>query len=382
MLFRSVTKTFSGIPPAADDVNVSVFATDGKSDPVSSSFQLKTTALINPSKPVLDPKDIARGFGISVASKKDNQRVNEIGLFVVDDNGKVGGFDRGDAGYMKAALDRSVSISTSLNGSFFTKDKQEIGLDSTKEYRFIKVEDGSLSEAKYQLDNGKTPTNVLFLSQGTSGNNSYVAEPTDNGYRVSINNDDLVLNVTKLEGDLPIKPIGSKSQGSYEGRTIDLKDPALSQKLTASITTKSDAAYDNHIGFYAVEDELGTILVNGKPMLTSNTQYAIEAVKIAMANSLQAGKNETKTNLTIDSGKIFAPVVISQGTLESFSKLNPTNIGGANQVNAYFNYIGANSDKMDHFRLLGANTFGVEDIYGGGDKDFNDLTIKMTITAA
>ena len=39
----------------------------------------------------------------------------------------------------------------------------------------------------------------------------------------------------------------------------------------------------------------------------------------------------------------------------------------------------ADPDKVDHFRLLGDNTFGVEDLYGGGDRDFNDLVINVNV---
>jgi hypothetical protein len=41
--------------------------------------------------------------------------------------------------------------------------------------------------------------------------------------------------------------------------------------------------------------------------------------------------------------------------------------------------VGANPDKVDHFRLIGNNTFGVEDLYGGGDRDFNDLVINLNV---
>ena len=85
------------------------------------------------SKLVAGNLDLSKGFGISVVSKKDNQKVNELGFFAVDDiNGKIGNLNRGDVGYMKAALARSVSIFSSLNGSFFTEDKQEISLDPNK----------------------------------------------------------------------------------------------------------------------------------------------------------------------------------------------------------------------------------------------------------
>jgi Domain of unknown function (DUF4114) len=99
-------------------------------------------------------------------------------------------------------------------------------------------------------------------------------------------------------------------------------------------------------------------------------------VKQAM---LSATKSDSKLDQNLTGGKIYAPVLISQGTLDSFIANNPTNSGGGNAIHAYFNYVGANPDKVDHFRLIGNNTFGVEDLYGGGDRDFNDLVINLNV---
>ncbi|WP_267901204.1 DUF4114 domain-containing protein [Dulcicalothrix desertica] len=41
---------------------------------------------------------------------------------------------------------------------------------------------------------------------------------------------------------------------------------------------------------------------------------------------------------------------------------------------------GANTDKVDHIRLLGNNTFGFEDLANGGDKDYNDIIVKANLT--
>jgi hypothetical protein len=38
--------------------------------------------------------------------------------------------------------------------------------------------------------------------------------------------------------------------------------------------------------------------------------------------------------------------------------------------------LGANTDGMDHVKLLGDNTFGFEDTSGGGDQDFDDVVVK------
>jgi Domain of unknown function (DUF4114) len=173
--------------------------------------------------------------------------------------------------------------------------------------------------------------------------------------------------------------IGTKSQ-SFTQRTIDLTDYA-GQALKLDVVSNGDAAYTNNIGFYAVEDALtGTIkLTNGTTLKPGDANYAVEAVKRAV---LQVGKIDSKLGLDITGGQIYAPVVVAQGTLTDFVNRNPTNGGNGNVIHAYFNYIGANPDNFDHFRLTGANTFAVEDLYGGGDRDFNDLIVSANFRTA
>jgi hypothetical protein len=75
-------------------------------------------------------------------------------------------------------------------------------------------------------------------------------------------------------------------------------------------------------------------------------------------------------NFTANS--IFAPFIIVDGNAADFAK-------GTKQ--AYFTYLGANSDGVDHIRLLGNNIFGFEDLPSGGDRDFNDIIVKVTLKA-
>lgn len=186
----------------------------------------------------------------------------------------------------------------------------------------------------------------------------------------------LVLDLVKLDSTAQANQIGTKSQGLPQGRTIDLTDYA-GQTLKVDLTTKSDATYTNNIGFYVVQDSIGTIkLTNGSTLKPSDVNYAVEAIKNAV---FQAGKTDIKLGQDLVGGKIYAPVVVAQGSLTDFITKNPTNGGGANDIHAYFNYIGANPDQLDHFRLLGNNSFGVEDMYGGGDRDFNDLVVSLNI---
>ena len=311
------------------------------------------------------------GFAINAISQKAGSKVSEIGIFAVDDNtGKIGGIAPGAVGYLQAASNSARSIFSTLGATFFDPSlKREISVEPNKSYGFFEVQDGSIADLKRQLASGKTPTNVLFsLPNGSEGSPIKVTSDNTDGYKVSLNNDQLVLKVVKLDGGTPKIEIGAKSQGLAEGRTIDLT--GLTGTFAAnSVSIKSSAFFTNNIGFYVVEDAIGTIkLADGVTTLKpGDSGYAAAAVKNAV---LQAGK------LNFDGGKIYAPVVASQGSFSDFLATNPANIGG-NGINTYFNFVDANSDKIDHFRLIGSNTFAVEDQLGGGDRDFNDLVINM-----
>lgn len=175
---------------------------------------------------------------------------------------------------------------------------------------------------------------------------------------------------------IPVTGIpGTKGQSPTQ-RTIDLTDYAGT--LKTDITTTGDAAYINNIGFYTVTDALtGAIDIgNGVTVKPGDVNYAVEAVKSAI---LRAGKNDSQLNQDIAGGRIYAPVVVAQGSLTDFANNNPSNSGDGSKIHAYFNYLGANPDKFEHFRLTAPNTFAVEDQYGGGDKDFNDLTVNLKI---
>ena len=53
--------------------------------------------------------------------------------------------------------------------------------------------------------------------------------------------------------------------------------------------------------------------------------------------------------------------------------LAPTRSG----VDTYFAFTAANPDLISHFKVLGTNVIGLEDISGGGDKDFDDVVIGI-----
>ncbi|MCS6813424.1 MAG: DUF4114 domain-containing protein [Cyanobacteria bacterium] len=69
-------------------------------------------------------------------------------------------------------------------------------------------------------------------------------------------------------------------------------------------------------------------------------------------------------------GGIFAPFIIVNGTIAEAL---------AGQCQVYFPFIAANSDGVDHICMLGNNVFGFEDLPNGGDRDFNDVIVRVSI---
>ena len=54
-----------------------------------------------------------------------------------------------------------------------------------------------------------------------------------------------------------------------------------------------------------------------------------------------------------------------------------------NTAQTYFSFTEANADGISHFREFGNGVIGLEDLYGGGDNDFDDLIfgfdLKLTV---
>ena len=355
----------------------------------------KTPKLIEPTSNDLE---IEGGTGKSVLkfTKIGQEGIgnNEIVTFVVDDEqGRIGGIAPGAAGYVAAALDRSQVVFSSLGNETvnvgFDRDSQRyLNFAPGERVQFALIADDTLDTIKANLTDREFTDKVLFsaaeANPGGTNQAKFSVIPNDGGYEIAWEDNikegsgkttpdfnDLVLKVETLDNFKT--PVGTNLQGKSEGSVIDLRSFG-GKTLKVDTVSVSDAAYQNYIGFYAVEDAQGT-LANG--LKVGDAGYAEAAIKSAI---LRGFKTETQSDLTVTGGKIFAPVVIANGTFEDFLNRNPQNQANSN-VHAYFNYLGANTDGVDHFRLLGDNKFGVEDIYGGGDRDYNDVVFQMNIKA-
>lgn len=143
---------------------------------------------------------------------------------------------------------------------------------------------------------------------------------------------------------------------------------AIADSLTATFTVYREAALDSTLGFYVTDGDGGVDdPVTGARLLPGDQGYQ----QAAMANRLDLsltgtnGKATVVTDIVIEAGGYLSAFLIAGGD-------NPL----TNEV--FFSHAGANSDGLDHTKLLGDNTFGFEDILGLGDADFNDLVVSIT----
>ncbi len=165
-------------------------------------------------------------------------------------------------------------------------------------------------------------------------------------------------------------PLGTRFQDDGQGDPLlDFRSVVNQEIRVSDLDISSEAAFDNTVGFYRIEDTSGTIQDEfGNNLNPGDDGYAAAAVRQTVLN-LDRNTSEISN---FAGGNLLAPFVIANGTAQEFLNQNPNNQGGEEPI-AYFSFLGANPDGVEHIRLLDNNTFAFEDLFGGGDNDFDDL---------
>jgi Ca2+-binding RTX toxin-like protein len=304
--------------------------------------------------------------------------LNELGVFVVDnDKGEINGIAPGQTGYFQAAIARSqvlLSALTNNPAANFVSDRK-LNFTSGSYLNFYLVQDATTDEVLASLKVNQRTPNVFFATNPANIDSFDHLQINSLTNGVSLNWEDAINGGDRDFNDLVIKvtntnsvPIGNKLQSQRE--LIDLRD--IQTSVTAQFTVHSEASYNNTVGFYTVDDTTGRI----GNILPTDAGYAQAALQRQVFNG---DRNATNTTGKFNSG-IFAPFIIASGSIEQLFNQNPNNQLSTGVV-AYFAYSDANPDKADHVRLLGDNKFGFEDLFGTGDRDYNDIVLEVNITA-
>jgi Tol biopolymer transport system component len=304
--------------------------------------------------------------------------VSEIIMIATDDElGMIDGKAPGTDGYRQAALSRATVVLSVLEAGEFKDFHPERTLEVTggQFLQFAILTGGSLSDL---LNNGSG--DVLFATATANRNGQSAISTTLQGI------DSLQLSFRLPGGDpskgvtldvalgLDINRAGTKGQNG-QSRIIDLTGLA-GATVTASIDVFREAALNDTVGFFEVEDEQGNVKdpMTGNILSPDDPGY-FQAALSHFAELSFTGQNGQTTHYTaqLATGKRLSTFLVVDGTMDELLDAN-----AANDPRVYFNHIGANTDKKDHVRLLGDNTFGFEDMSGGGDMDFDDVIVKMS----
>ncbi|MEM9807380.1 MAG: DUF4114 domain-containing protein, partial [Cyanobacteria bacterium P01_D01_bin.56] len=287
----------------------------------------------------------------------------EVGVFVADDlDGTIDGLAPGDAGYTEAALVRSTVLFSPVPvGADFVSN---FSSTSTRSFisgnylNFFSVSGGTVDSYL----NGGSGSVAFSRTRQISG--------ASNNFSLAIGG----LNISASQVDSA--PIGVGFQGVSQAEILDLT--GLSGTANVTFTIQREAGFNNIVGFYEVDDLSGQISDNVGNAIApgATTEYIQGALNSRVADVSLSVDNKSITTITttLEGGKIFAPFIVVNGTIEELLDADT-----GNDPAIYFPFIGANSDGFDHVRLFGDNTFGFEDMAGGGDADYDDLIIQAEI---
>ena len=386
------TVTITGVDDTDDDgdvayiINTSVTSTDTRYSALVPTLVGVTNqdddTSIGPDNPSLTPKGerlVVGGTGdVSVEisiSQNSSEQVREIIVFATDISGAVNGLNPTDAGYLEAVVNAAQVVFSTLKAgdiAAFTPQRT-INVAAGSFLQFAIVDDGSLDSLRRGasgtisitgVNNQPDVVELQTLSDGT----------IQAGFRQGQSGafDQIVINAVAKEEGLPI---GAGLQGgcSTDTELIDLRSNV--GMLAVNIDVYREAALDNVVGLFAVENEQGQVRDALGILLSPGDDGYMEAALAQRVNLELTGTNGKTTSYTSEilGGQLLSTFLVVDGTIADLLDSD-----AVNDPAIYFTHVAANSDGADHVRLLGNNTFGFEDLAGGGDMDFDDVVMQAT----
>ncbi|MEB3307131.1 MAG: DUF4114 domain-containing protein, partial [Cyanobacteriota bacterium] len=235
-------------------------------------------------------------------------------------------------------------------GSSFVRDLQLINGQSL---RFFEVVDASLEQLTSLSD-----SRFRLLSSPDFANGQ-VAFSSSSGVRFSL---------SLLNGDPGLHALIGNGQGTAP--VLDLSAFTTAQNLSGTVVFGREASSTPSAGFYRTVDITGLVIAaDGVTRLKpGDSGYAAAALRPANVVSQLSGltvaddQSSSRSFSGVSGGSFLAPYA---------------------QVNGetFFAYGPANRDGISHFRVIGTNRLGLEDMPGGGDRDFDDLVIGFSFSA-
>ena len=254
-------------------------------------------------------------------------------------------------GRAKTLLSNLESTDVTLPAN--TRFERDILLINGQSLRFFEIQDASLDQLTNLSD-----SRFRYLNVADIGNNQ-ASFSSSSGVRFSLD---------ILPGDPGLNALIAQAQ--VQAPVLDLTALTAAQSLQGTVALGREAELDSVVGFYRALDVQGTIVAaDGLTRLRpGDLDYGALALRagnlVNQLGNLSVADDQTisRNFADVTGGSFLAPYALVNG-------------------NTFFAYSAASSDGISHFRSLGNNLFGLEDVFGGGDADYDDMVIGLNFTS-
>jgi hypothetical protein len=159
-------------------------------------------------------------------------------------------------------------------------------------------------------------------------------------------------------------------QAQAQAPVLDLSTMTAAQRLQGTVALGREADFNSVAGFYRALDAQGTIVAADGVTRLRPGDFGYQSAALRAGNlvnqignlSVADDQITSRSFADLSGGSFLAPYALVNG-------------------NTFFAYGAANSDSISHFRSLGNNLFGLEDVSGGGDLDYDDLVIGFNFNS-
>ena len=230
------------------------------------------------------------------------------------------------------------------SGTTFTKD---ILLLNNQNVRFFEVADGTLDQLTSSMDPRLSFFTAALMNQSSAEFSS------SSGVRFILNLQNSNQGLSAMIG---------QEQGT--AAVLDFSSFTTGETVRGTLHMAREASFDSVTGFYRTLDSMGSVrTASGDVLRPEDVGYSAAAIRadnrVDSPSGMTIGnKQTTSKSIELSETTFLAP----------FAQVNG---------NTFFGFAAANTDKISHFRVLGTNMFGLEDILGGGDRDFDDNVLAF-----
>ena len=150
---------------------------------------------------------------------------------------------------------------------------------------------------------------------------------------------------------------------------IDISDADAESDVIVSGSFSRSANNVSKLQWYSVIDDEGSVVdpLSGSILKPGEPGYATAAARSAdliSDNVLQLEDSVIAPfSITLKGGSTYAPLITNEATDDQF-----------------FAFAAANTDGLAHFTRFGTNRWGVEDVFGGGDRDYDDIIVRFSLS--